>query len=93
MTHYFSVPYGEDIRMVYNRASSGINSYLWAPNFALTTVGSTLWEFTRGTFMADRDIGEIFLNFMLSEMVRLFCGVDITNVRTEKEWEKYRSGG
>ena len=32
--------------------------------------------------MADRDIGEIFLNFMLIEEVRSFCGVDISNVRT-----------
>ena len=42
LPHYFSVPKGEDIRMVYNRTLSGSNSSLWAPNFALPTVGSTL---------------------------------------------------
>ena len=32
--------------------------------------------------MSDQYIGEMFLNFMLSEEVRSFYGVDITNVRT-----------
>ena len=43
--------------------------------------------------MADRDIGKIFLNFVLSEEVRSFCGGDITNARTEEEWKSHRSGG
>ena len=34
------------------------------------------------TFMAYCDIGEMFLNFMLSEEFRSFCGLDITNVST-----------
>ena len=43
--------------------------------------------------MADRDIGEMLLNFMLSEEFRALCGVDITYVSTEEEWEIHRSGG
>ena len=78
--------------MMYNRKLSGLNSSLWAHNFALTIVGSTLRVVEMGTFMADRDIGEIFINYMLSEEVRSFCGVDITNVRTEEYWERHRSG-
>ena len=35
--------------------------------------------------MADQDIGDILLNFIMSEEVKPFCGVDITNVKTEKE--------
>ena len=70
--------------MVYNRNYSDINASLWAPNFALPTVGSTLWEVERGHFMADCDIGEMFLNFMLSGEVRYFCGVYVTNGRTEE---------
>ena len=34
--------------------------------------------------MSDQDIGEMFLEFMLSDEVRSFCGVDITNVRKEE---------
>ena len=66
LMHYFSVPKGEDIIMVYNGTSRGINSSLWAPNFDLPTVKSTLHAVERGTFMAYRDIGDMFLNFMLS---------------------------
>ena len=75
--------------MMYNRKLSGLNSSLWAHNFALTIVGSTLRVVEMGTFMADRDIGEMFINFMLSEEARSFCGVDVTNVRTEYEWERH----
>ena len=39
----------------------------------------------RGTFVGGRDIRDIFLNFLLSEEVSLFCGVDVINVRTEEE--------
>ena len=42
--------------------------------------------------MADRDIGEMLLNFMLSEEFRAFYGVDINYVSTEEEWESHRSG-
>ena len=83
MAHYFSVPKGEDIMMVYNDKSSGINSSLWAPHFALPTFGSTLQAVEMGTFMEDQDIGEMLLNFMFREEVRSFCGVEITNTRTE----------
>ena len=70
--------------MVYNRTYSDINSSLWAPNFSLPTVRSNLWEVERGTFMADCDIAEMFLNFILSEEVRYFCAVYVTNGRTEE---------
>ena len=84
LTHYFSVTKGEDISMVYNRTSSGINSSLWATHFYLPTVGSTLWAVERCTFMADRDIEDMFLNFKF-----LLFGVYVTNVRTEEEWERH----
>ena len=77
--------------MVYNGSSSEINSSFWAPHFALPTAESTLWAVERGNFMADRDIGEMFIKFMLSEEVRSFYEVDVTNVITEQEWERYRS--
>ena len=38
--------------------------------------------------MADQDIGEMFLNFMLSDEIISFCVVDITNMRTEEEMVK-----
>ena len=42
-THYFCVPKGpEDIRMVYNGTSCGLNDVLFAPRFGLPTVWHTL---------------------------------------------------
>ena len=67
--------------MFYNGTSSGLNASLWDPHFDFPAVGSTLREVGNGTFMAGRNIGEMFLNFMLSEYVRSFCGVNINNVR------------
>ena len=43
--------------------------------------------------MADRDIGEMFLKFMLSEEVRPFCTVDVSNVRNGEDWERVYLGG
>ena len=42
--------------------------------------------------MTDRDIREMFLNFMLSKDVRPYYRVDIINVRAEEEWEGGRLG-
>ena len=93
LAHQLSVPKGEDTMILYNRNTRGLNSSLWAPRFYLTTVESTLWAVERGTFTSDRDIGEIFMNFMLSDEVRSFCGVDVTNLRTEEKCEMHRDGG
>ena len=67
LTHYFSVPKREDIRIFYNGTSIGLNSSLWAPHFVLPTVGSTPWSVKRVTLMADHYIGEMFFKFMLSK--------------------------
>ena len=93
LTHYLAVQKGEDISMVYNGTSSGINSSLWAPHFNLPTVGTTLWEEEKATLMEYLDIEDTSLYSMLSEEVRSFCGVDVTNVRKEEEWESHRIGG
>lgn len=95
LTHYFSVEKGlTDIRMVYNGSSSGLNSALWAPHFSLPTVTQELRSIVQGTHMADRDIGDMFLNFLLGEEVREYCGVDVSWVRSadpeDAEWEKSR---
>ena len=37
--------------------------------------------------MEDWDIGDMLLDFMLSEEVRTFCGVDVMNVRKYEEWD------
>jgi hypothetical protein len=76
---FFDVPKGSsDIRMVYDGTASGLNAVLWAPWFPLPTVESLLRSLEPGTYMADNDVGEMFLNFMLHEDLRKLCGVDLT---------------
>ena len=95
LSHMFPVPKGDDdIRMVYNGSSCGLNEQLWAPHFGLPTVTHTLRSLEEGFFQADLDIGEMFLNFTLHEELRKFSGVDITHMRSDdladQEWESQR---
>jgi hypothetical protein len=96
LTDFFSVPKGaNDIRMVYNGTSSGLNDVLWVPSFPLPTVDSLLRAVHPETWMADSDLGEMFLNFVLHESLRELAGVDITHYRGENEsqeglcWERW----
>ena len=57
LSHYFLVPKKEDIRMVSNGTSSGLNTLLWYPHFLIAMVGSTPFALEKGNFMADPDIG------------------------------------
>ena len=43
--------------------------------------------------MADWDIGDMLLNFMLSEEVIQFCGLDLIGVRKQEDLKKDISGG
>ena len=43
--------------------------------------------------MVDRYTGDMFLNFMLSEKVRTLCNMDVSNIRTEEDWERDSLGG
>jgi hypothetical protein len=80
LTSFFAVPKGDtDIRLVYNGTSLGLKAHLWAPWFALPTICALLRALEIDTFMADSDIGEMFLNFMLEERCARLAGVDLTH--------------
>ncbi len=93
--HFFAVPKGEDdIRMVYNGTSCGLNDAVFAPWFALPTMDSHLRAVDVGTYMANCDIGEMFLNFMLDVNLRKYAGVDLTDLFPEEAdgstfWERW----
>jgi hypothetical protein len=90
LTSFFAVPKGiDDIRMVYDASVSGLNDSIWVPRFPLPTLKTHLRAVEEGTFMADLDIGEMFLNFILHSELRALCGVDLTQfVGTENESQK-----
>jgi hypothetical protein len=61
LTSFFLVSKGDtDIWMVYNGTSSGMNTHLWVPWFALPTIYDLARFLEVGTFMGDSDIGEFF---------------------------------
>ena len=63
-TQFFCVDKGvDDIRMVYNGTSCGLNEVLWAPRFGLPTVRQTLRALLPGYFQCNLDVGEQFLNY------------------------------
>jgi len=80
---YFAVPKGiidnvvQDWRVVYHAGANGLNDSIWAPNFFLPSVDSLLRIVDESSFMEDRDVGEMFLNFELHHTVRKFTGVDV----------------
>jgi hypothetical protein len=66
LTSFFAFPKGnDDIRMVYDASVSDLNDTIWVPKFPLPTIQTHLQSVQEGTWMADLDIGEMFLNFIL----------------------------
>jgi hypothetical protein len=64
--------------MVYDASVSGLNDSIWVPRFPLPTIQTHLRSVQEGTWMADLDIGEMFLNFILHSDLRHLSGVDLT---------------
>ena len=80
LTSFFPVQKGDDdIRMVYDGSVSGLTDAMWVPRFTLLTIESHLRAVEEGTFMADVDVGECFLNFILHKDIRALCGVHLTH--------------
>jgi hypothetical protein len=77
----FPVPKGDDIRMVYNGASCGLNEALWAPNFWLPKASSASRLLDYGYYSVDLDMGEMFPNFPLPPELRPYSGIDLTPFR------------
>jgi hypothetical protein len=77
--------------MVHNGTKSGLNDSLWAPWFRLPTVEQHLRATVPGTYLADIDVGEQFLNFVLHKDAQPYAGVDLTAYFPE-ELELIRQG-
>jgi hypothetical protein len=62
---YSGIPKADDIRVVYNGASCGLNETVWAPNFWLLTLKSATRVLNYNYCGVDLDLGELVLNFPL----------------------------
>jgi hypothetical protein len=74
----------DDIWMVFNVTLSGINAALWAPWFCFPNATTHMRAVEPGIFMADVEIGEMFLNFFLDPRIRRFARVDFTKFYPEE---------
>ena len=78
---YFGVPKGEfDIRVVYDGTASGLNDAIWVPSFWLPTSDCVTRSLGPDSFMADRDVGDCFLNYQLHHSAVPYTGVDLNPI-------------
>ncbi len=67
---YFAVPKGEDdIRMVYGATAKKLNDCVWVPTFWLPTTNSLVRAANEHSWMMDRDVWNMFLNYQLRRLV------------------------
>jgi hypothetical protein len=83
LADFFDVPKGDDIRMVCNGTSSGLNDALLAPSFYLPTADAAGRLLSHSSFCVDLDLGEMFLNFPMDETMRPYAGMDLTQLAPE----------
>jgi hypothetical protein len=76
---YFAVPKGgDDVQMVYDATANKLNESMWVPTFWLPTINSLVWVVDRGSWMTDRDVGNMFLNYQVHKIVHPFTAVDLS---------------
>ena len=91
----FAVEKGtEDIRLVYDGTKSKLNAAVFAPNFYLPFLDSVLMWVNADSWLADLDLGEMFLNYFLDKKIRAFSGVDLSKLVEEcdefrSNWERW----
>jgi hypothetical protein len=96
LTAFFHVPKGEDdLHLLYDGSCvSSLNDAMWMPRFVLPTLNTHLRSVEAVTFLADINVGEIFLNFIKRELVCVYAGVDLTShfplARGETLWETWQ---
>jgi len=75
---FFAVPKAEDIRMVQNGSSCGLNKSIWASNFWLPNATSMTRVLGFNYKAVDLDLGEMFLNFPLEQNLISYSGMDLS---------------
>ena len=83
---FFAVPKGEsDIRMVYDATANKLNDCVWVPTFWLPTIDTLVRGLDAKSWMTDRDVGDMFLNYPLHRGVSPFTGVDLSSLYDNPE--------
>ena len=80
---YFDVDKGGDIRVVYDGTKCRLNDALFAPGFFLPQAAAASRPIMPYSWLADSDMGEMFLNFPMDKKIRSSSGIDVTALRSE----------
>jgi hypothetical protein len=76
---YFAVPKGEDnVRLVYDAMANKLNECAWVPSFWLPTIDSLVRALNKESWMTNRNVGDMFLNYQLHCTAVLYTGVDLS---------------
>ena len=70
-----------DIRVVYNGTSCGLNDALFAPSFWLPNATAASRPSMPYSWMADANMGEIFSNFPMDKKIYSVSGINVTQLQ------------
>ena len=70
---------------MYDATANKLNECVWVPSFWLPTIDSLVQACDVDTWMTDRDIGDMFLNFQLHASVVQFTRVDLLSLYNNPE--------
>jgi len=87
---YFAVPKADDIRLVQNGTSCGLNNSVWASNFWLPNAASMTRVLGFNYKAVDLDLGEMFLNFPLDKTLVSYSGMDLSPYK--KDLSEFENG-
>jgi hypothetical protein len=83
---YFAVPKGkDDVRLVYDTTANKLNECVWVPSFWLSTIDSLVRALNKDSWMTDRDVGDMFLNYQLHGTVVPYTSVDLSLLYKDKD--------
>jgi hypothetical protein len=75
---YFAVPKGDDdVRNVYNAMANRLNECVWVPSFWLPLINTLVCALDKNSWMTDRDVGDMFLNYQLHSLAMPITGFDL----------------
>jgi hypothetical protein len=97
LIRYFAVPKTDtDYRVVYDATANKLNDAVWAPSFWLPTIDTLVRYVDADTWMMDRDVGDMFLNFPLDKRVWPYTGLhlaDLFDGTSEEDAEILKKAG
>ena len=91
---FFAVPKGiDDIRLVYNGTSCGLNDAIWVTSFWFPTPDSALRNIGPNTFLVDANLGDMFLNFPMEQQIVEHSEIYLSNFANEFSIKGVKSSG